>query len=68
MHSTNTPNAPQPAGHYSQAIVHNGALVRIIGLHEQAHHEFRQLGLAELVGRENCVDTVEQAFAIEAAG
>ena len=26
MHSISTPNAPTPAGHYSQAIVHNGCV------------------------------------------
>ncbi|HEY5218353.1 MAG TPA: Rid family hydrolase, partial [Gemmatimonadaceae bacterium] len=30
MHPITTPNAPQPAGHYSQAIVHNG-LVYVAG-------------------------------------
>ncbi|MDQ3015556.1 MAG: Rid family detoxifying hydrolase [Bacteroidota bacterium] len=30
MKNINTPNAPQPAGHYSQAIVHNG-LVFVAG-------------------------------------
>jgi 2-iminobutanoate/2-iminopropanoate deaminase len=30
MNSILTPNAPQPAGHYSQAIVHNG-LVYVAG-------------------------------------
>jgi SulP family sulfate permease len=42
--------------------VHSGALVRIIGLHEEAHPEFHRLGLADLVGRDNCVATIEQAF------
>ena len=46
--------------------VHGGALVRVVGLHEAAHHEFRQLGLPELVGSENCFETIEQAFALEA--
>ena len=48
--------------------IQTGAIVRIIGLHDEAHREFRQLGLAELVGRENCVETIEQAFALDAAG
>ena len=26
MHTISTPNAPTPAGHYSQAIVHNGVV------------------------------------------
>ena len=26
MNAISTPNAPQPAGHYSQAIVHNGII------------------------------------------
>ncbi|PWT89214.1 MAG: enamine deaminase RidA [Blastocatellia bacterium] len=30
MKTINTPNAPQPAGHYSQAVVHNG-LVFVAG-------------------------------------
>ena len=30
MHVISTPNAPAPAGHYSQAVVHNG-LVYVAG-------------------------------------
>ena len=30
MHTISTPNAPTPAGHYSQAVVHNG-LVFVAG-------------------------------------
>jgi 2-iminobutanoate/2-iminopropanoate deaminase len=26
MHPVSTPNAPSPAGHYSQAVVHNGLI------------------------------------------
>ena len=43
--------------------IHGGALVRIIGLHEGSHREFEKLDLAVLVGRENCVDSISQAFA-----
>lgn len=34
LESIQTPNAPTPAGHYSQAIVHNGgAIVPVKELH-----------------------------------
>jgi SulP family sulfate permease len=51
-----------------RSAVHSGTLVRIIGLQEDAHQEFRQLGLPELVGRDNCVATIDQAFALDDPG
>ncbi len=45
--------------------LHNGTRVKIIGLHEERRHEIDQLDLADLVGRENCVDTITEAFAGE---
>ncbi len=40
----------------------NGTAVRLIGAHVEKHHELQQLGLIDLVGSENCIDKMEQAF------
>lgn len=39
-----------------------GITVKIIGMSESEHHELKQLGLMALVGEENCLATVSQAF------
>ncbi len=40
----------------------NNARVKLIGAHVELHRELLQLGLIDLVGPENCIDRVEEAF------
>jgi SulP family sulfate permease len=40
----------------------NGVAVRLIGAHVAQHHELQQLGLIDLVGAENCVESVAEVF------
>ena len=40
----------------------SNTVVKLIGVHVEKHQELKQLGLVELVGKENCVDNVYQAF------
>jgi len=39
-----------------------GAVVKLIGTRATRHEELQQLGVMDLVGEENCVDSVEQAL------
>jgi SulP family sulfate permease len=40
----------------------NGVTVKLIGAHVAQHHELKQLGLIDLVGKENCVERASEAF------
>lgn len=40
----------------------NNTQVKLIGAHVEQHHELQQLGLIELVGVENCIERVDEAF------
>lgn len=40
----------------------NQTQVKLIGAHVEQHHELQQLGLIDLVGQENCIEQVEEAF------
>ncbi|MEJ2417175.1 MAG: SulP family inorganic anion transporter [Exilibacterium sp.] len=39
-----------------------GTEVKLIGAHADSHHELQQLGLVDLVGKENCSESVAQVF------
>ncbi len=39
-----------------------GARVKLIGVNQQRHRELKQLDLVALVGTENCIDSVSEAF------
>jgi SulP family sulfate permease len=40
----------------------NNTKVKLIGAHVEQHHELQQLGLIDLVGWENCIERMEEAF------
>lgn len=42
----------------------SNTVVKLIGVHIAQHQELQQLGLVDLVGKENCIDSVERALNI----
>lgn len=46
----------------------NGIGVRLVGAQRDTHRELQQLGLPDLVGRENCVESLDEALRRESPG